>query len=48
MIAGYYNDKYNFMNMAPDADLRNRGFDLTSNEDGLAFYYREDGLRLFK
>jgi len=48
MVAKYHNEEYNFNNLAPDADLKKRGFDLNSNEDGIDYYYREDGLRLFK
>jgi hypothetical protein len=46
LFATYYNDGYNFMNLAPDRDLQARGFDL-DEEDGLTYFYRTDGLALF-
>jgi hypothetical protein len=47
VFARYYSNGYDFMNLAPDRDLKNRGFDLDSNEDGLTYFYREDGIALF-
>lgn len=47
MLSTYYDKVYNFLDLAPDRDLRRRGFDLDPNTDKLNWYYREDGLRLF-
>ena len=47
VFAEYYNTKYSFANMAPDYDLKQRGFDVNSDEDGFPYYYREDGVKLF-
>jgi hypothetical protein len=47
VFAEYYNTKYDFLDMAPDYDLKRRGFSLDPQEDPFPFYYREDGVRLF-
>jgi len=47
IFANYYNTKYNFLDVAPDRDLKNRGFSLDPQEDPFPYYYREDGVRLF-
>jgi hypothetical protein len=46
-FAEYYNNGYNFLNMAPDNDLKERGFALDPTSDAFPYYYREDALRLF-
>lgn len=47
IFAEYYNTKYSFANMAPDYDLKERGFETNVDEDAFPYYYREDGVRLF-
>jgi hypothetical protein len=47
VFATWYNTKYNFLDVAPDRDLKKRGFSLDPQEDPFPFYYREDGVRLF-
>lgn len=45
LFGDFYKEEYDFDNLAPDVDLKNRGF--YTDKDNFDFHYRDDALELF-
>jgi hypothetical protein len=45
LFGDFYKDEYDFDNLAPDVDLKNRGF--YAEKDSFDYFYKDDALELF-